>query len=67
MDVELMCLMRHLRRSGRSAWGRGHPREKPAVDGGLGVSAGKLDDDIGPAPAVNWPGIGREKRSPHDT
>jgi len=42
MDVELMCLMRHLRRSGRSAWGRGHPREKPGVDGGLGVSAGKL-------------------------
>lgn len=42
MDVELMCLMRHLRRSGRSAWGRGHPREKPAVDDGLGVSAGKL-------------------------
>lgn len=31
MDVELMCLMRHLRRSGRSAWGRGHPREKPGV------------------------------------
>jgi len=42
MDVELMCLMRHLRRSGRSAWGRGHPREKPGVDDGLGVSAGKL-------------------------
>ena len=43
MDVELMCLMRHLRRSGRSAWGRGHPREKPGVDGGFSVSAGKLE------------------------
>lgn len=42
MDVELMCLMRHLRRSGRSAWGRGHPREKPGVDDGFSVSAGKL-------------------------
>lgn len=60
MDVELMCLMRHLRRSGRSAWGRGHPREKPAVDDGLGVSAGKLDDDISPGAsrqlARDWQG-----------
>lgn len=62
MDVELMCLMRHLRRSGRSAWGRGHPREKPGVDGGFSVSAGKLDDDIGPGDCANspgeWQGIG---------
>ena len=27
MDVELMCLMRHLRRSGRSAWV--HPAANP--------------------------------------
>jgi len=42
VDAEELVLWRKRRLYHRSAWGRGHPREKPAVDGGFGVSAGKL-------------------------
>jgi len=51
VDAEELVLWRKRRLYHRSAWGRGHPREKPAVDGGFGVSAGKLvgiKDDPGP-------------------
>lgn len=65
MDVELMCLMRHLRRSGRSAWGRGHPREKPGADGGLGAQCDRITPLKDPgdlreqAPGL-WQELGKE-------
>lgn len=42
MDADDLCAWRRRWVYHRSAWGRGHPREKPGVDEGFSVSAGKL-------------------------
>lgn len=43
MDADDLCAWRRRWVYHRSAWRMGCSREKPGVDGGLGVSAGKLE------------------------